>query len=297
MKAVLIFSVSICFSASALAAQNGRVVAATAVVREAPNKKAAAVAQVKQGDVVRISSKSREGWFKVLLPGTQNSPQFGWISAQELIPIDLINDMKAAKVQSGDAKDVSPEEGEPKPRAWSLAAYYQLTTVNPRDVQGTVGLTNRSLSTSTFAGELNLSPSQWVGLSIYLSTLGASEAANETQSYSVNTYLVGGLVEYYPLRTDYHRLGFGLGVLGARAYMDVKRIDSTTSQYVSGGQRFFTMGSMFRVTFRQYLLYHFGLGINGGYRYLTQKKITVAQTQTNLQLNGFFAELGLFIEF
>ena len=272
-------------------------VSATAVLRERPDDEAAAVGQAKQGEMLRISSKSKEGWFKVLLPNTESSPQYGWISAQELIPLDLASEMRMDGVQSGNTKYTRSEDYT-KPREWSLAVYYQVTSVNPHDVQGFVGLNEGATTKSTFAGEVNLSPSEWVGLSFYGSMVSdTGSSADETQSYTVSAGLLGGLVEYYPLRTTFHRLGLGLGILAVPVWMHVKRINATTGLEASGSQKFLTAGSLVRVSFRQHFTYRFGLGINAGYRYINQRSIGISGSSTNLQLSGLFGELGLFYDF
>jgi len=296
--AAAIIAFAITWSAPASAAQNGRVVANT-VLRDHPESDAAVLVQVKQGDILRISSKSKEGWFKVLLPDTQGSPQYGWISAQELIPTELAEEMRASNIQSGNSKYFRQKtEDDMKPNEWSVALYLQLTSVNPHDLQGFVGADSSTIPKTTVAGEINLSPDQWVGLSFYgsyLSVDGTSGDGNGT--YKASVAFLGGIVDYYPLKTTYDRLGVGLGFLGVSAWMSAQYLNASTLQPAAGSQKFLTMGSLLRVTFRQHFTPDFGLGANAGYRYINQKTIGMANGTTNLQMSGFYLEAGLFLEF
>jgi hypothetical protein len=136
-----------------------------------------------------------------------------------------------------------------------------------------------------------------VGLSLYVTALSAADKnlAAGTE-YKLTTYFAGGIVEYYPLKTDSTRLGFGLGLLAVPVFMRVVRVDDTGASS-SGFQRFITMGSVARLSLRQNLAYHFGFVVNGGYRYLDQKDVGIASTRVRLQLSGLYGELGVFLEF
>lgn len=293
---LILLSLSLVCVPRAFAAQNARVMIDTVEIRATPDEAANSLGQLKKDDVVRVSSKSKGGWFKVLVPGTQNSPQYGWVHADGLLPKDLADDQKAGHIQTGKTK-YQEEELEQGTRTWSLSALAYVTSYNPHDIQGLAGFSSTVVSSVGPALELGLNPSEGMGFALHYHYFSTSASGTASQSYSLTTHFLDFIAELYPLSQEYMRLAIGIGITAAASSSSVNRLDPQGGPNIQGSQSWVSAGALFRLAYRQYLAYRFGLVVDGGYRYLNDRQIPLAKSTPALQLSGFFFEGGIFLEF
>jgi len=68
----------------AFAGQDGRIVVKEAVLHERPDPASPILGRVKQGELLRISNQSRQGWYRAVLPKPVGRYEFAWIRESDL---------------------------------------------------------------------------------------------------------------------------------------------------------------------------------------------------------------------
>ncbi|MEW6055119.1 MAG: SH3 domain-containing protein [Bdellovibrionota bacterium] len=83
------------FPALSFAAQNALITAEEAQIRERPSFDSRPVGSQKSGDAVRISTQSKDGWFKIKAP----SGQYGWIWQGDLTVASHSDEFRSADLE------------------------------------------------------------------------------------------------------------------------------------------------------------------------------------------------------
>lgn len=280
----------------AYSAQNGRVTAETASIYSAPSSDSGVVAEVKKGDLLRISNRAQNGWYKVVLPGGASPVQYGWMNTDDLVGLDLLEDQRVNHVQPGKTRYHADLQVEKKDRTFVLGAY--LTAVSPTDIQTLASMPNKSLLLPGIHGELVYLLGENFGLGVHLTYLSLSEAASSANNYKIVSYEAAALLEYYPYWGHVGRLGLGLGLMGAYTAVSVDRPDPTIiTNLLQSTQSAIVPSGFVRLAYRVYFSPQVGLQAAGGYRYFQESKISVANGEASLKMTGLFGEVGLFYDF
>lgn len=291
MKSIFALAFWLAFiSMSAWAYQTGTVLSEDEPIVREPRESAAIIVAVKKGQELHMSSKTRDGYFKVLVPGTKN--EYGWINAQGVRPLELADELRQASVQVGDTHADDLYESFNNPPHWSLTINGYFTSYTPSEVQSVAGQREQTFSSKDFEFEAGLKPRGPMSAVLTYTHLGG-----EGRDYSLSAYLFNLWVEYIPFKWEYQRLALGAGAGPALMHISAIERDSAGVISATGDQKFTTGTASTRVTFKQYIGRHFNIGGGLGYRLLLQPNMALASRKITLSMSGIFFELGVGAEF
>jgi hypothetical protein len=92
---------------AAFSAQSGKIIADEASVYEQPDESSQVLHVFKNGELVRLSSESKSGWYKIVLPGQVprqaleqvKEARFGWIQLKDVQSAELFHSLKGAGIE------------------------------------------------------------------------------------------------------------------------------------------------------------------------------------------------------
>lgn len=246
-------------------AQYARVITEEAKIHSDPDSESQVFGTAAFGEILTVSSASREGWYKVKLPRPDmGSGNFGWVKSDEITPETLGKELKAAGIQA-----TLPRNAESNRHHWAFVAFGGPNIVSPTALQIASGVPTQSLMVPFIGGQLGYR----------LSTRWTLALHGEHYTFALDKGTVGGLsLEYFMLHSLPWKIG--LAVMGGGLF----------------GQGFSPAGSG-RLTLRWYLWDNLAFILTSGYRYLIKKNLPTTSGPVDVAMSAFIGELGIQVEF
>lgn len=289
-------------STEALASQQGRVLPGGAEIHLHPDSNSPVIGGLNPGDIVRMSSKDKDGWYRVLVTQTKGAEEsggpvadegekreFGWIRRETVAAVITMIEYKQAGLQY---QEQPPREGS---RHWIVInLLYDALALQPAKLQESVGDSTKVLLGHRFGGEFGVRLATTWTLSLYGGQHQFTRPISGG-SYSGKGLDLGLMLEYALVHALPWKVGF---VLGGGA-----SLNTTVSGSFGGATATSSPASpweaLSKLTFRGYLGSHFAFGLELGFRYIAPFKPSIngAGSDIEVALLAPIGGAGLLIEF
>ena len=304
---VVLLLLSAAASTKAFPAQVGRVLSLEAPIFQKADVSSPILYKVYQGERVRISNKSKDGWYKVVLPQSQDQTSIGWVRTTDVEPDTIIRDLTTAGITITDPIPRIVEE-----KHFVFLGFYGTSMYTPSSVEDFIKAETKSTQlVKTWGGEVGYRISRPFTLSLRYepySFSGGATVLGQNHTYSVSGTMITGILDYAIYYTTPWRFGFSIGlgesvgtlikasrviVLPQRTEREDPRL--LTENYTTSS--FLIPTLLIRQTSRWYLSTYFALGVDLGYRYMRRDGIILSTSSINADFSGLFGYGLLQLEF
>ena len=253
---------------SVQAAQDGRIVLDEVTIHEAPDSRSPVLNRIAHGNVLRMATRSSNGWYKVSLPQPSGTTVFGYVEASQVVADTVETDLNNAGIVHAD-----PVVRVSERRHWLFRPYYELLLLNSTRLATAAGSDQGIVLGHSFGGEFGYLYDG--GISLGLRGGYSIATAVGTTQLSVSSAFTGLFCDY----EYFFQYPFSLGVgstIGAAFMGTVVAPEGTV-----------------RFWFAYWLGNGFGVSLGGGVRYLNPQAITLQGESSALWLGGGFAQVML----
>lgn len=282
LRAFTALSAVVLATQTAHAAQEVRVLSGGADIRALPQDDGEVIRHCDPGEVLRVSTKSRESWHKVAYENKS-----GWVHESQFVPLARFSEMSKAGVQYTN----QPERSRSR-HTWVLHGHFSRSFTSPTEVQDALGATSGLASGLSYAGELGyrLTTRITVGLRGMVGTFaGTGEGDIE---YSGSSTDVSLLLDY----TVVHRLPIKFSAAIAPGYAISAAMTGSAGGNSVEATGFGGPTLTGKVALRWYLGSNFALALESGYRYFHPAEVALGEEKVNANLSMLFAGGGVTIE-
>lgn len=275
------------------AAQNAKVIAEYAPIYESPDETAVVLKNAEKGQVIRVSSESKAGWFKVQLQDPEAGAEFGWIKTNDVMTSTQASELTETK------HEPFPEDSHTSivDTFWFVRGLLGSVYVKPAKLQATINLTKQTITSNVYGLELGygFSP-RWAivarGEKHSLSQTVISDP--DTLSYSASGWIVALMGEYSFIRFYPWRVGVALGG-GLSMATKAQNLLFDNAAYASESLKI-PVG-LGKVVARYNVTKNFAFMLELGYRYLLKRNVELGFSTIDLNLSGFLIDGGLQYDF
>jgi hypothetical protein len=264
---------------SAQAAQDATVRSRSAQIHQDANPGSSVLAILPQGQRVRISDTTKNGWYHVVLPRPVGNVKLGWILDRDIVTGSQSNELKSSGISVRQTR-----RRRAALNTWALSADYEAHFISAASLHEAALLSSQS----------TMSPNINLALGYRLSSLWEVDAILGLTSYTDRTIsakgtVLGVLAEYSFLRRNTWKLGFAFGG-GASMGTTVTIADTPSTGFVMP----MLEG---KLTGRKYFGNSFAIEAVAGYRKLSGDLATATGPSVTVDLSAPFIGAGLRLEF
>lgn len=279
-------------ASSVYAAQDGIVITDHAVVHKDAIASSAGVAKLAKGQALRLSDKSKDGWFKTQIK-TAKGVMVGWIKVG-----DVQTNQGQRALRSSGVSGIEPSGREVNYHRWSVLAFYDVDLAAPAAFQTAASVVSNTFMIPVMGLQVGYRPTiDWTvslqGTHWSFSRLLSADSG--AHLYGFQGWVVGALAEYTWLRALPFKLGVSLG--GGISLSAAAQLTSPTTTATTASSFMLPYGQA-KLSARWFLGESFALELEGGYRLLAKSGVPFADGSTvDLKMSGIFAGVGLGYEF
>jgi hypothetical protein len=248
-----------------------------------PEDRSAILADTFRGDNLTISNTAKNGWYRALVPGTEGSPKYGWVRANDL----AIG--RAGGISAGSKSRKSNRNH------WVVNVGAMAHYIQPADFQLLPGESANYFVAPTYELSMGyrLSTRWTLGLwGQYFNFMNVTDTATGGDFMS-NAFSGGLLINFSMVHSLPWK--FDLAVIAGGSWVEVSHASSVGTLTSS---RTFSPSGIGKLTLRRYFGSTFSMGLVGGYRYLAMYGLKLSRDETvDVLFSSGFGGLDLQFEF
>ncbi len=279
----------------AYSAQDGRSLSDNTPIYEKPDTRSTSLYWLARGETIRMSSRQKRGWYRVLLPRAVGSLRFGWVRSDTVAPDTMKRDLMAAGISLAD----------PVPRVtignnWLLSLHVNGHFAQPSAVQSRFADSGGFLMPG-YGLAFGFRPVSSVSLQALLQLDRFSRTPSAALSYNYSGTTLALLAEWSFFYNGMLRFGVagggGVSVGSAIEATSTQTVGSRTTTTTADTGTFLMPEGIAKLTGRWYVWERFAVGLDAGYRYMAKSAVTFSGKPFDVNLSAPFVGAAIQLEF
>lgn len=207
MKSVIVLITLMTSALTCWAAQDGVIQTEEALIYEKPDAQSAVIARLGRGQVVRMSERNKERWYKVEIPPSINAPiRFGWVRTEEVVPKSM-----QSELQKFGISDTGVDNKKAEMDRWIVGFSATIDFFRPKALQDAAQVASKWVGGLGFSGEMGYRMSSEWAVLVRMGNNRFKSVVSDTVTYQASGLYWGIFAERAMIRRPMYHLDLGLG--------------------------------------------------------------------------------------